>query len=165
MKLTMPLALAAAGLGAALAAQVGPAGAAVTPGWSLSVGGGVSEAHAESAGGRLVMTCATQGPGGAKIPRYAIRLEGPPHGGRPLKAQLDVGPTHYNLDLTPTAQPNASAWTARNPKDERAYRALAARIRTANAPVKVKVNGASALVFPARGAKETLGTQSLQCLV
>jgi hypothetical protein len=78
--------------------------------WTLGQGTGVAEARVVSGGATLVMTCATYG--GTNLPRYVIRLEGPVHGGRPLKAQLDVGPTHYNLELAPTASPTTSAWVA-----------------------------------------------------
>jgi hypothetical protein len=132
-------------------------------GWTINVGGGLSEARAVGdRGGRLVMSCATYG--GVGQPRYAIRLEGPAHGGKPLKAQLDVGPTHYNLDLMPTAQPNTSAWTAKDIKDQRAYRALAMRIRASKTPVKVKVGPKVTEVFPSQGARQALGAQALQCL-
>jgi hypothetical protein len=140
------------------------AGAASMPGgWSINVASGVSEARAVGdRGGKLVMSCATYG--GVGLPRYVIRLEGPPHGGKPLKAQLDVGPTHYNLDMMPTAAPNTSTWTAKDIKDQRAYRALAMRIRAAKSPLKVKIGPTVEETFPAIGAREALATQALQCL-
>jgi hypothetical protein len=140
------------------------AGAASAPGgWTVRLGDGVSEARAVGQHGeRLVMSCATYG--GSALPRYSIRLEGPLHGERPIKAQLDVGPTHYNLDLAPTATPNVSAWVAKDMKDQRAYRALAMRIRASKSPLKVKVGAGPVVVFPPQGAKSALGAQALQCL-
>ena len=156
--------IAAAAGAAAILLPLWSAGAANTPGgWSINVGSGISEARAQGdRGGKLVMSCATYG--GVGLPRYVIRLEGPPHGGKPLKAQLDVGPTHYNLDLMPTASPNTSTWTAKDIKDQRAYRALAMRIRAAKSPLKVKVGPTVEETFPAVGARQALGTQALQCL-
>ena len=115
-------ALAATAVLTALVLPFWPAGAAGNPGgWDMNVSGGLSEARAVGdRGGRLVMSCATYG--GSSLPRYSIRLEGPAHGGRPLKAQLDIGPTHLYLALAPTTSPTTSAWTARDAKDQRAYR-------------------------------------------
>jgi hypothetical protein len=157
-------ALAASAALTALILPLWPAGAAGKPGgWDINVGGGLSEARAVGdRGGRLIMSCATYG--GSTLPRYSIRLEGPAHGGRPLKAQLDIGPTHLNLDLAPTASPTISAWTARDVKDQRAYRALAARIRASHGPLKIKLGPSNSETFPAAGAREVLGTQALQCL-
>jgi hypothetical protein len=156
--------IASAAGAAAVLLPLWPAGAASPPGgWTINVASGISEARAQGDGGaRLVMSCATFG--GTGLPRYAIRLEGPPHGGKPIKAQLDVGPTHYNLDLMPTASPTTSAWMAKDIKDQRAYRALAMRIRASKTPLKVKVGPTTAEVFPAVGARQALGAQALQCL-
>jgi hypothetical protein len=156
--------IAAAAGAAAILAPLWSAGAANMPGgWSINVGSGVSEARAlGDRGGKLVMSCATYG--GVGLPRFVIRLEGPPHGGKPLKAQLDVGPTHYNLDMMPTASPTTSAWTAKDIKDQRAYRALAMRIRATKSPLRVKVGPTVEETFPAVGARQALATQALQCL-
>lgn len=159
-----------AGLSAGLAGLIGlsvpwlTAGAApISGGWTLNVSPGLSEARAVGDhAGRLVLSCATQG--GTGKSRYEIRLEGPPHGGRPLKAQLDVGPTHFNLDLAPTAAPTVSAWMAHDIKEQRAYRALATRIRASKTPVKLKLGSTVTEIFPAVGARQALGTQSLHCL-
>ncbi|HET9159752.1 MAG TPA: hypothetical protein VFN88_04000, partial [Caulobacteraceae bacterium] len=71
---------------------------------------------------------------------------------------------HYNLDLAPTPAPNVSTWTAKDMKDQRAYRALAMRIRASKTPLKVKLGAGPPMVFPPEGAKNALGTQALQCL-
>jgi hypothetical protein len=164
MSLRWSGAFAAAAALTALLLPLWPAGAAgQAGGWGLKVGGGLSEAWAlGDRGGRLVMSCATYG--GSALPRYTIRLEGPAHGGRPLKAQLDIGPTHYNLDLAPTASPTTSVWTAREVKDQRAYRALAARIRASKSQLKVKLGPSNSETFAAAGARQALSTQALQCL-
>src|SRR3954470_11411773 len=101
--------------GLACAVALWPAATTAKPGagWALATRPGISEVRATSAtGARLALSCATSKSAGP--PRYAITLDGPPHGGRPLKAVLTVGPTHFALDLAPTPAPTTSAWSARS---------------------------------------------------
>ena len=151
-----------AGLAGALA--LWPAATTAKPGtgWALAPRPGISEVRATSAtGARLALSCATSKTAGT--PRYAITLDGPPHGGRLMKAVLTVGPTHFALDLAPTPGPTTSSWSARSVKDERAFRAIATRIRSSKTPLKLKLGTAVSEFFPADGAKAALGAQALQC--
>ena len=148
----------------ACALALWPAATTANPGagWALAARPGISEVRATSAtGARLALSCVISKT--AAPPRYAITLDGRPHGGRPVKAMLTVGPTHFALDLAPTSGPTTLAWSARTAKDERAFRAIATRIRSSKTPLKLKLGTSVSEFFPADGAKAALGAQALQC--
>ena len=135
---------------------------AAMPGWSVvPPRTGVSEVAAVGERGtRLALSCAT-----AKTasPRSTILIEGPAHNGLALKAVLIVGPTHFNLEFKPTTNAAGSVWSAHTPAEERAFRAIAMRIRASKSPVKLRLGTSPPERFPHDGAKAALGAQALQC--